>query len=437
MGVNARCKEAKVSGRRRARNIVGLAWWFGFAFTGGGCAFGPKVLEMSHGRYNEAIRQVDEEELLRNLVHMRYNETAINLTVSSIAAQYELTAGAEARPFFIAPNPSNSNIVFRTFTKILPDVTGSAANRPTITLIPSDTGDAVEKFLTPISAETLVFLAETSWPVSTVMRLWVERLNGVPNASSASGPQRDQIPDFERFRRVADLMQLVRRLRLGDVKSDERFVEVGGPLPASAVTAVAAVEAAKNGLEYRPRADGAYWNLVRKQRRLAFVANPEAIGHPVLDDLAQLLNLQPRQLSYEVIVEQGLVPDPQQWPGPPSNDLRITLRSSAQVYFFLANGVEVPPDHLAKGLVRLPANPDGSLFDGRAITADLFTVHAHRGHKPPATAFVAIRYRDYWYYIDDRDQASKETFALVLAITRLDFGRQAPGAPFLTLPVGR
>ena len=34
------------------------------------------------------------------------------------------------------------------------------------------------------------------------MRLWIERLNGVPNAASASGPQRDQVPDFERFRRV-------------------------------------------------------------------------------------------------------------------------------------------------------------------------------------------------------------------------------------------
>ena len=47
----------------------------------------------------------------------------VGLDVANIAAQYELAAGAEARPFFIAPNPSNSNIVFRTFTSILPDVT--------------------------------------------------------------------------------------------------------------------------------------------------------------------------------------------------------------------------------------------------------------------------------------------------------------------------
>ena len=107
------------------------------------------------------------------------------------------------------------------------------------------------------------------------------------------------------------------------------------------------------------------------------------------------------------------------------------------MHFYLANGVEVPAEHLAEGLVCLPIGPDGRPFDGRVITADLFTVHAYGGHKPPATAFVAIKYRDYWYYIDDRDQPSKATFALLLALSKLDFGCQSPGAPFLTLPVGR
>jgi hypothetical protein len=393
------------------------------------------VLERSHGRYNEALRLVDEEQLLRNLVHLRYNEMVLNLNVSSVAAQYKLDGGVEARPFFAAPNPSGKT--FRTFTNILPDVTVNASVRPTITLLPSNNGEAVEKFLTPISAETLNFLYETSWPVATVMRLWVERLNGVPNAASASGPQQDLIPDFERFRRMAELAQLIRRLRLGDVRPEERVVEVSGPLPSSAVTAAAAVEAAKNGLEYRPRAGGATWNLVRKERHLALEVNPGAVGHPVLRELADLLNLQHDRLRYPLVVTPSLIPDPLQWPSPPSDELRISLRSTAQVYFYLANGVEVPPEHLAKGLVRLPIGPDGRPFDERVVTEGLFTVHASRGHKPPPTAFIAIKYRGYWYYIDDRDQESKATLALVLAISRLDFGRQQPGAPFLTLPVGR
>ena len=315
-----------------------------------------------------------------------------------------------------------------TFTSVLPDINVSGANRPTLTLIPADNGDAVQKFLTPISAETLHFLVETSWPVATVLRLWVEGLNGVPNAASASGPQRDQVSDFERFRRVAELMQLVRNLRLGDVRAEERPVEVSGPLPPSAVTAAATVEAAKNGLEYRPRGDGTTWAIVRKERRLVLEVNAAAVDHPILEELTALLNLQPDRLRYEVIVDPGVIPDPLESPSPPSDEVRVSLRSSCQVYFYLANGVEVPDEHLAAGLVRLPAGPDGRPFDGRAITDGLFTVHSCRGHKPPPTAFVAIKYRDYWYYIDDRDQTSKATFTLMLALSRLDFGRQPPGA---------
>jgi hypothetical protein len=414
---------------------VFIAWGLAIASTLSGCAFGPKVLELSHGRYNEAVRQVSEEQLLRNLVHMRYNEPRVHLDVSSIAAQYELDAGAEARPFFVAPNPSAHP--FRTFTSVLPDVSVSGANRPTITLVPADNGDAVQRFLTPISAETLTLLQQTSWPASTILRLWVERVNGVPNAATASGPQQKVIPDYGRFRRAIELVEAARRLGLAVVEPEERTAEVGGPLPPSAITAAAQVEAAKNALEYRPRADGKSWVLVRKERRLAVKVNPAAVDHPVLKELETLLNLRPGRLRYDIVTAPSVVLDPLQAPAPPSDEMRLSLRSSSQVYFFLANGVEVPPEHVALGLVRPPVGPDGRLFDGRTVTEGLFEVHAARGHKPPPTAFVAIKYRDYWYYIDDRDQESKATFALMLSLSRLDFGRQQPSAPFLTLPIGR
>ena len=93
---------------------------------------------------------------------------------------------------------------------------------------------------------------------------------------------------------------------------------------------------------------------------------------------------------------------------------------------------------LAAGLISLPEASDGSAFDTRAVTEGLFQVHTCKGHKRPPTAYVAVKYRGYWYFIDDRDQASKTTFALVLQLARMDFASQEPtGGPFLTLPVGR
>jgi hypothetical protein len=419
---------------RTGRHAAILACGAALALAGSGCSFGPKVLEQTHGRYNESVRLVYEEQFLRNLVHMRYNETPSALNVTAIAAQYELTAQAEARPFFVAPNTSNG--IFRSFTSILPDISTAASNNPTISLDPADDSDAVRQFLTPIPAETLVFLARTNWPVATVLRLWVERVNGVPNGGTASGPPRPVAPDFARFQHVAELFQIAHDRELANIRSDERFIVVGGPLLAESMTAAALVEAAKNGLKYSPEPDGKHWTLVRSERRLIVDVAPGAESAPEMVEIEGLLNLVPGQQHYDMIVKGGPTADPLRHPVPPSVELNVVPRSTAQVYFYLANGVEVPLEHLKCGLVQPPVDAAGHVFDSRDITRGVFEVHTCKGHKPPRTAYVAVRYRDYWYYIDDRDQQSKTTFALMLQMTRLDFGRPLRAGPVLTLPIG-
>jgi hypothetical protein len=403
------------------------------ALAGGGCSFGPKALERTHGRYNEAVRLVEEEQLLRNLVHLRYHDTALNLNISSITAQYELSGQAEARPFFLAPNPGSNPTVFRTFLAVLPDVLLSGANRPTVALTPADDSTAVREFLTPITLETLIFLTQSSWPASTVARLWVERINGVPNAVTASGPARDMPVDFARFLRIAELMQECQDRELASVRREETITQVGGSLPPEGVTAAAVAEAAKSGAEYRPDPGGKAWVLVRREQRLVLELSPGAETSPEVTELVGLLNLVPGLQRYDITVAARGYPDPARFPVPPLTEVRIVPRSNAQVYFYLANGVEVPDKHLCAGIVGPAAGGAGP-----ELTRGLFEVHVCDWHKPPPTAYVAIKYRGYWFYIDDRDQATKDTFALVLHVSRLDFAHQRIGAgPVLTLPAGR
>src|SRR5262245_12293295 len=151
---------------QRPGPAVILACGFVFGLCGGGCSFGPRVLERTHGKYYESVRLVNEEELLRNLIHLRYNEFPLSLNVSSIAAQYELSGTAEARPFFLAPNPSNSNVIFKTFTTILPDLSVGTSNRPTISLLPLDDPETLRSLFTPATLDGIIFLSETSYPVS-------------------------------------------------------------------------------------------------------------------------------------------------------------------------------------------------------------------------------------------------------------------------------
>jgi hypothetical protein len=161
---------------------------------------------------------------------------------------------------------------------------------------------------------------------------------------------------------------------------------------------------------------------------------------PGLAELFGLLNLAPGRRRYDLIAVLAGRADPLNFPREPANDIVFEPRSTAQVYFFLANGVEVPPEHLSCGLVRPPTDAEGRVIDMREVTAGLFEVHAWKGHKPPPNAYVAVPYRGYWFYIDDSDQASKATLVLMLQLSRLDFRRQRPGggnALQLTLPVGR
>jgi hypothetical protein len=391
------------------------------------------VLERSYGPYYESLRHADEEELLRNLVHLRYNETPGMLSVSSIAAQYELSGQAEARPFFIAPNPSNSNVIFKTFTAILPDVSAMGANRPTISLVPGDDSEDVRRFLTPMTADTLVFLTQTGWPVSVLLRLWAERINGVPNVDPGNGAACTGVAELARFQRALELLQSAADRELLSIRAEEQITEASGPLPAESATAAAAADAIRQGLELRPRADGKTWALVRRGRRLVVEVTPGSEQDPELLEVEALLNLLPGRSQYDLVVAPGRIPDPLLHPAPASAELRITPRSTAQVYVYLANGIEVPPEHVVAGLVCPSSNPDCHEATGR-----LFAVYTATGHKPPPTTYVAVRYRGWWYYIDDQDTQSKATFAMMLQLSRLDLRRRPPGGgPLLTLPAGR
>lgn len=395
-----------------------------------GCSLGPKAIEQTHGRYTEAVQKVEEEQFLTNIVRLRYTETSTELIVSSIATQYEVSAGVEARPFF--GTESLSGPLFRSFSTVLPFAGLGGSNRPTISLIPQDDGASVRQLLTPISTDTLVFLGQTGWPVSNIIRIWVDRLNGVPNWAASSGPQRDVPPDFVRFRRATELLQVAQDLELISIRTEERTTELSDPIPVEAITAVAVAQAANDGFEYRRKADG--WVLVKPEKRLVLEVNAVGRASPEMAEFAALLNLTPGQDRYELVAASG-VPDPAKVPTDPSSDLRFAPRSTAQALVFLANGVEVPPEHVACGLVNLLA--DGT--DPSEVTRGVFRVYSCPGHKhkPPPHAYLAIRYRDHWFYIDDRDQNTKATLLLMLRLRRLDFHRQQIGsAPALTLPVG-
>ena len=403
-----------------------------------GCRFGPLALEKTHGKYNESFSRVDSEELLLNIVRFRYNDSPAEIEVSAIAAQYELAAQAEGRPFF--STESSGNNIFRTFSTLLPAFGASATSRPTLSLTPIQSGETVARYMRPVTLEGLIFFAETSWPISDIFRLWLEGMNGLPNAPSASGPTRSFPPEFKDFQLATRHLQAIQDRGELTFRKVEEDVP-GDPIPVERVSGSDLVEARKNGCEYRLTPDGKSWRLVRKVRKLYLDMSPSTLESTEYHELVKLLNLKPGLTRYEVT--QSTVGFIEKKPGSSfSESINLVPRSLVQVLYYVSHGVEVPPDHLSSGVAKPTLESDGCLFDWRQVTNGLFIVKAVCQRNRPECASIAVQHRGYWFYIEDTDQSSKSTLNLLRPARKLDLGavggdRRVASGPTLTLPVGR
>ena len=103
--------------------------------------------------------------------------------------------------------------------------------------------------------------------------------------------------------------------------------------------------------------------------------------------------------------------------------------------FYLSKGVEVPLEHQRKGEVKLTMDGAGCPFDWQKVLRNQFRVHFSK-HRPSHAA-VAVKYRGYWFYIDDRDHESKTAFFQLKKMIILQLrGGGAEALPVLTLPIG-
>jgi len=223
------------SGRWGRWRVVAVV--LGSVVAAGCTTLGPYALDQTRLHYNEVIKRTTEEQLLLNIVRLRYTDTPSILAVSAIAAQFERSLSLQLTPFFVAGNEAS-------FTAVLPQVLGLGADRPTVSLTPLDDQEFTRKLFTPVPLDGIIYLAKTTWPIATVFRLYLENLNWVSNAQTASGPTPTQAPVVADFLHGIAVLQLLQDRAEIVFSSEEREERLGGPLPATAVSARDVVEAA-------------------------------------------------------------------------------------------------------------------------------------------------------------------------------------------------
>ncbi len=390
----------------------------------GGCQIGPGTLPVSAAHYSDAVRVAQSEQLLVNLVRLRYRDHPVYLSVSSISTQFELGASASVDGRIVESGPDSLGLGGGL----------SYSERPTITFgILS--GDAFEReMLEPVSVNTIALLVESGWRAERVLRLSVEAINGLKHASTASGPTPSRAPEYRSFLEAVSLLQSLADARLIEFEFELRDKLISDPIPRGQLSGEDLIIAAREGIEFKRVGSTDDYQPVLEERRLVLRVRPGGEGSADVARLRSLLDLDPGAARYEVVSRDDAEYDAR---GVRADRTQIVVdtRSLQGVLYYLSQGVRPPEADLERRAVTRTEGEGGAAFDWDQLLGGLFRVE-HAGSRPRDAA-VAVRHRGEWFFIADDDETTKSTFLLLRHLFTLQSGERAAIKPVLTLPVGQ
>jgi hypothetical protein len=107
----------------------------------------------------------------------------------------------------------------------------------------------------------------------------------------------------------------------------------------------------------------------------------------------------------------------------------MVTRSMLEILIDLAASIDVPSSHVQEG--RTTAT---KVFETDGPGGFRPMIRIQSGLQRPGDAFVATPYREHWFWVEDRDYASKMMFSFLLILMSLNDVDQGKGAPIITIP---
>ncbi len=364
------------SSTRSGRRIVIGFFYFLVIFLLSGCSgLGPSTLKGNRYGYNTTIQRSNDQQLLLNLVRLKYRDTPYFLEVNSVAAQFKFRANGGA-------DATLQNGVKGLFGF---SAGASMEENPTVSYSPLQGEQFIQRFLSHIPLENIYLLTRSGWSFRRILLVCLERVGNLKNAPTASGPTPELAPVYEDF---AEAANLIRKLQLQDTHT--LSLRASGNIP-----------------------------------ELIFQFEETGNDLPELQRLNALLGLPSDNLR--------LILTPHPASGNPQH-IRVETRSLLGMMYYLSHAVEAPEEDRTGGKVTLTRHISGKPFDWADVTGDILKIHSQSTR--PDQAAMAVYYRDSWFYIDDSDLQSKSTFSLLAQIFSLQSGNAKDMGPQLTLPLG-
>ncbi len=388
---------------------VGALLALGCALLGmSGCSIGPTKLTSDRPGYNAAIQQTEKEEMLLNIVRLRYGENIKFLQVTSIVSSLSgsvNTPGGVTFPFGAG-----------AAQKKVADLGFSYSDSPTITYVPVEGQQFATQFLTSVPTSVLQALLQSGWYIDQVMELLIDRVGPLVNDPDA--------PSHSKF------IKLLSTLRKIQDRGDLQFVWVpmtdqvlADKLPLSAVTTRIFSGPTLTNLRYNQNPDGTYQLLQALGDTVVMelhYANEEEANQ--VSDLLGPMSARPKGVLVEhMSLGSATAPTNLYAKEEPVTQLRLNMRSLADMMYSVIPGVEVPPEDAA---VAMPGQPKAPKL-----------ISIRQSDSLPDKSFVATNYRGRWFSIPDSDIASKLNLQLMLSILSLQTV-SGGAAPSLSLPLG-
>jgi len=314
--------------------------------------------------------------MLINTVKLRYGDTPVFLDVASVISQYQVVAQVNLGLTWVHPVTSvatNSQSVGGF---------GQYVERPTITYAPLSGEKFARSLMKPLPPIGVLTLIQAGYPIDLVLRLCVHTVNGIRNRYGGSARARPADPEFypllQRLRRIQDSGAIGLRV--------QKTNETEGVL-----------------MTFRGKVDPSV------QEDILFVR--------------KTLGLDPS--ASDISVAYGSV-------AKDDKELAILTRSILEIIIDLASYIEVPAAHVEEKRVN-PTMPEETV-QGVPVPQ---LIRIHSSTDKPGDAFIVVPYRNYWFWIDDRDLRSKSLFSFLMFIFSLtETGGSKEGAPIITVPTG-
>ena len=396
---------------------LGLAFFFPMA-----CTNGPDLIVRTHIYYNKAVRQVMNEEQLRNIVRMRYAEAPQFVSVSSINTNFETTSSGTGNVGWTdgVQGPATWGLE------------GSLAFRdnPTISITPRQGEEVAKQLLGSIDPTNIAYLSGAGYRLDHIFALLVESVNGVRNYTAAGTlPARGGDPEYGDFLVALHSLEENNDIMCGFLKA---YDDYDGAVSQDKLDPSDFLAAVQSGKRWRPLDDDPeVWALHTYALEPVIWISPEGQQSEAGKTIIDLFNLDTTQPFFwlsDLKFEQR--------PTTPTDSVRVRMRSFYGVMNLLSLAVQLPMRD-AQGQRALPVLDPSS---HPIMVQDFLDVafHVHEAVDPPKDAWVAVRSRNCWFFIDDRELASKRTFTLVVELLNLQMSRNDSGnaAPILTIPVG-